>query len=73
MLFQAEQCPYLPKKIELYCAAIQMCKMYGLFHQEAIIHCKLFRVTFHTMNSPHLAIEHARNAIRADPEYGEVS
>ncbi len=73
LILQAEQCPYVPKRIQLYCTAAQMCKLCGFYQREAAIHCKLFNLTLRVTKLPHLALEHATDAINADPTYGEVS
>ena len=73
LLFQADQCSYLPKKIELYTKAMMMCKAYKLKQDEASVHCRLSHLILHTLKEPRLACEHANNAILADPNYGEVS
>lgn len=72
LLLQAEDCPFIHQKMELYLTALDMCKMYGLTRREASIHCTLFNLNLHTLRDPYQALNDANKAILADPEYGEV-
>ena len=73
VMMKASYCPHLQTKVQLYSTAAAMCRDYGLYQREAIIYCKLFHISFHKLNSPLLALEHAKRAVLADPDYGEVS
>ena len=73
LLYQAERCPSMSQKMDLYCAAVKKCKFYGFYEKEAMIHCIMANLNLIYNTDPNAALENANNAICVFPQYGEVS
>ena len=72
LLYEAEGCP-MSEKLDLYFDAATKCNVYGFYQKEAMIYCRMASLNLLYNTDPTVSLKNADSAIRASPEYGEVS